>query len=59
MMARISVRKAALGVVAAATLLDQDGFAMDAVTGVDWIAENEMEVVYDFFHPANARARGT
>ena len=41
-------------VVAAATLLDQDGFAMDAVTGVDWIAENEMEVVYDFFHPANA-----
>ena len=41
-------------VVAAAALLDQNGFAMDAVTGVDWIAENEMEVVYDFFHPAHA-----
>ena len=41
-------------VVAAATLMDQNGFALDAVTGVDWIAENEMEVVYDFFHPAHA-----
>lgn len=27
------------------------GFAIDAITGVDWLAENEMEVVYDFFHP--------
>ena len=24
---------------------------MDAVTGVDWIARQEMEIVYDFFHP--------
>ncbi|MCX7825552.1 MAG: NADH-quinone oxidoreductase subunit C [Verrucomicrobiae bacterium] len=43
-------------VVEAARLLDQIGFALDAITGVDWIAQNEMEVVYDFFHPsANLR----
>jgi NADH-quinone oxidoreductase subunit C len=38
-------------VVPAAELLDAHGFGLDAVTGVDWIAQNEMEVVYDFFHP--------
>jgi NADH-quinone oxidoreductase subunit C len=38
-------------VVTAATILDQNGFAIDAVTGVDWIATKEMEVVYDYFHP--------
>jgi NADH-quinone oxidoreductase subunit C len=38
-------------VVAAATLLDRDGFALDAITGVDWIAQDQMEVVYDYFHP--------
>ncbi|MBM3887554.1 MAG: NADH-quinone oxidoreductase subunit C [Verrucomicrobia bacterium] len=38
-------------VIEAARLLDQHGFAMDAVTGVDWMAQGEMEVVYDFFHP--------
>jgi NADH-quinone oxidoreductase subunit C len=37
-------------VVAAAEILDRAGFALDAITGVDWIAQNEMEVVYDFFH---------
>lgn len=36
---------------AAAAVLDRGGFALDTVTGVDWIAENQMEVVYDFFHP--------
>jgi NADH-quinone oxidoreductase subunit C len=38
-------------VVPVASLLDEHGFAIDAVTGVDWIAEEQMEVVYDFFHP--------
>jgi NADH-quinone oxidoreductase subunit C len=38
-------------VVPAAEILDRLGFAMDAVTGVDWIARQEMEIVYDFFHP--------
>ncbi|MCX6906729.1 MAG: NADH-quinone oxidoreductase subunit C [Verrucomicrobia bacterium] len=41
-------------VVGAAELLDRNGFAMDAVTGMDWIAENEMEVVYDYFHPSDS-----
>ncbi len=35
----------------AARLLDERGFAMDTITGVDWLAAGEMEVVYDFFHP--------
>ena len=39
-------------VVLAAALMDQEGFAFDAVTGVDWPRDNQMEVVYDFFHPA-------
>jgi NADH-quinone oxidoreductase subunit C len=38
-------------VVPVAKLLDQNGFAIDTVTGVDWVAAGEMEVVYDYFHP--------
>jgi NADH-quinone oxidoreductase subunit C len=38
-------------VAPAAEILDRLGFALDAVTGVDWIAWQEMEIVYDFFHP--------
>lgn len=38
-------------VVDAAKMLYQNGFGMDAVTGVDWLAAGEMEVVYDYFHP--------
>jgi NADH-quinone oxidoreductase subunit C len=37
-------------VVAAAQIVDRAGFSLDTITGVDWIAQNEMEVVYDFFH---------
>ncbi|MDO8539211.1 MAG: NADH-quinone oxidoreductase subunit C [Opitutaceae bacterium] len=40
-------------VVSAASILDREGFALDAVTGVDWIAQSQMEVVYDYFHPVN------
>jgi NADH-quinone oxidoreductase subunit C len=36
---------------AVAATLDRLGFGMDTITGVDWIAEEQMEVVYDFFHP--------
>jgi NADH-quinone oxidoreductase subunit C len=39
-------------VVAAAEAMDQAGFAMDTITGVDWLAEGQMEVIYDFYHPA-------
>jgi NADH-quinone oxidoreductase subunit C len=35
----------------AAELLDRNGFAIDTITGVDWIAQDRMEIVYDFFHP--------
>ena len=35
-------------VVAAAELLDGAGFSLEAVTGVDWIKEEQMEVVYDY-----------
>ena len=41
-------------VVLAAEILDQNGFALDTITGVDWIAQSEMEVVYDYFHPLSA-----
>lgn len=37
-------------VVSAAEKLDEAGFAIDTITGVDWMAEGQMEVVYDFFH---------
>jgi NADH-quinone oxidoreductase subunit C len=40
-------------VVAAAEIMRQRGFAMDTVTGVDWMAAGQMEIVYDFFHPAS------
>jgi NADH-quinone oxidoreductase subunit C len=38
-------------VVEAARELDGSGFALDTITGVDWMAEGQMEVVYDYFHP--------
>lgn len=50
----LDVRVSPCQVVAAAALLDRNGFALDTITGVDWIAESEMEVVYDYFHPATA-----
>ena len=38
-------------VVFAAEQLDKAGFALDTITAVDWLAEGQMEVVYDYFHP--------
>jgi NADH-quinone oxidoreductase subunit C len=38
-------------VVAAAEALGEQGFAIDTITGVDWMTEGQMEVVYDYFHP--------
>ena len=40
-------------VVAAAQIARQHGFGMDTITGVDWMAAGQMEIVYDFFHPAS------
>ena len=36
--------------VGAAQIIDRHGFAMDCIAGVDWLAEQQMEIVYDFFH---------
>ncbi len=41
-------------VVEAACLMDELGFAIDTLTGVDWIAEERFEVVYDYYHPLHA-----
>lgn len=46
----------------AARVLDQARFTLEAVTGVDWIAEQQFEVVYDYTSMASgdrviARAR--
>ena len=35
-------------VVEAATILDELGYYIEAVTGVDWIKEEQMEVIYDY-----------
>lgn len=37
-------------VVEAAKLLDKQGFAIDAVTGMDWPKQNLLEVIYDYLH---------
>ncbi len=37
-------------VVRAAEILDGLGFSLEAVTGVDWIKDNRMEVIYDYNH---------
>ena len=37
-------------VVEAVQILDRHGFAIDAVTGMDWLDQGLMEVVYDFLH---------
>lgn len=40
-------------IVSAASEMDREGFALDTITGVDWIAQSQMELVYDYFHPLN------
>jgi NADH-quinone oxidoreductase subunit C len=37
-------------VVAAAEILNRENFFIEAITGVDWIDDQQMEVVYDFNH---------
>ncbi|MDK9709393.1 MAG: NADH-quinone oxidoreductase subunit C [Desulforhopalus sp.] len=34
--------------VEAVTILDDAEFFLESITGVDWIADNQLEVVYDF-----------
>jgi NADH-quinone oxidoreductase subunit C len=37
-------------VVAAAEILNRENFFIEAITGVDWIEQQQLEVVYDFNH---------
>ena len=37
-------------VVAAAEILNRENFFIEAITGVDWIDQQQLEVVYDFNH---------
>jgi len=37
-------------VVEAAELMDRHGYAIDAVTGMDWPKQDLLEVIYDFLH---------
>jgi NADH-quinone oxidoreductase subunit C len=37
-------------VVKAAEILDRAGYAIDAVTGMDWPTQGLLEVIYDFLH---------
>lgn len=37
-------------VVEAVKILDDAMFMIEAITGVDWLAERQLEVVYDFTH---------
>jgi NADH-quinone oxidoreductase subunit C len=46
----LEVTVAAKQVVAAARLLDEAGYMLEAITGVDWLAEKQIEIVYDFTH---------
>ena len=37
-------------VVSAAEALDREGFFLENITGVDWLADGQLEAVYDFNH---------
>ncbi len=47
----LEARVDAAQVVEVARWLNDHGYALDTLTGVDWLARGEMEVVYDYFHP--------
>ncbi len=37
-------------VLEAAGVLDEGGFAIDMITGIDWPDDNQFELIYDFLH---------
>lgn len=47
----LDVRSTAGQIVAVAEVMDRAGFALDTITGLDWLADGEMEVIYDYYHP--------
>ena len=44
----LDVTVPAARVTDAARIAEEAGFTLEAVTGVDWIAEQQMEIVYDY-----------
>ncbi|HER62575.1 MAG TPA: NADH-quinone oxidoreductase subunit C [Desulfobacteraceae bacterium] len=44
----IDVQCAPQQVVESARILDEAGFCLESIAGVDWIGEEQMEVVYDY-----------
>ncbi len=37
-------------VAGAAEIMDEHGFFLEAITGVDWLKEDQLEVLYDYNH---------
>jgi NADH-quinone oxidoreductase subunit C len=46
----LNVQVAPEEVVKAAEIFNDNGFFIESITGVDWIKEEELEVVYDYNH---------
>ncbi len=46
----VDVLCAADQVVEAAKIMDEAGFFLEAVSGVDWIKDDKIEVIYDYSH---------
>ena len=46
--AHIDVQTSPEQIVEAAKILDETGFSLESISGVDWIKEEQMEVVYDY-----------
>ena len=46
--AHIDVQSSPEQIVEAAKILDETGFSLESISGVDWIKEEQMEVVYDY-----------
>ncbi|MEI8139258.1 MAG: NADH-quinone oxidoreductase subunit C [bacterium] len=46
----LDVTVSAERVVEAVKILDEANWMLEAITGVDWLAERQFEVVYDFTH---------
>lgn len=44
----LDVRISPEQVVRAAEILDRGGFTLETITGVDWLKENQFELVYDY-----------
>ncbi|MHC1697910.1 MAG: NADH-quinone oxidoreductase subunit C [Geobacteraceae bacterium] len=51
----LEVTVAAAMITEAGRILDQALFALEAITGIDWLKQGQMEIVYDFSHFASGK----